>query len=98
MNNRNFIIAIAIAAGLLAALLVALNIAVNDALLGTALIAYPFWSPSLPQLMLCSVCKIDTVHHRTPSGEWVCWCGTVAEQAANGQMRKPEFLNKEGEV
>ncbi len=41
---------------------------------------------------------ISTVHHCTPSGEWVCWCGAVAEQAAgadNNQRRKPEFLDKE---
>ncbi len=91
MNNRNFIIGAAIAAVLLAALLVALNIVMNDALLGMALIAYPFWSPSLPQLMLCSVCKIDTVHHCTPSGEWICWCGAVATQ-------KADDINKEGDV
>lgn len=82
MNYRTFIIGICFVAGLIAALLVALNIAVNDALLGMSLIAYPFYFPNLPQLMLCRVCKIETVHHRTPSGEWVCWCGAVAPQDA----------------
>lgn len=31
----------------------------------------------MPKLLYCSECGIDTVHHKTPRGEWVCWCGHV---------------------
>jgi hypothetical protein len=25
----------------------------------------------------CSTCRIETAHHPTASGEYVCWCETV---------------------
>lgn len=42
------------------------------------------------KLIYCSECKINTVHHNTPRGEWVCWCGNAdpdpAEIEAEVQM------------
>lgn len=29
------------------------------------------------RLLPCAECKIDTCHHKTQSGLWVCWCGAV---------------------
>lgn len=31
------------------------------------------------KLMYCHECKIHTNHHKTKSGEWVCWCGAVED-------------------
>lgn len=32
------------------------------------------------KLLLCAECGIHTNHHKTPSGQWVCWCGTVRNE------------------
>lgn len=51
--------------------------------------------PQNVRLMRCAVCKIYTNHHRTPSGEWVCWCGNVDhEPTAQESMesRQAEIL------
>src|SRR5687767_2258885 len=70
-------------AGLVAAVIVAILNA--ETLLGLAMITYAPRSPNLPRLMICPACidkdgkPISTVHHCTPAGEWVCWCGTVVK-------------------
>ena len=86
INEKNYLIAYIISIAIILAFIAAVVGVFREPLmdwLGMALIAYPFWSPSAPQLMLCQVCKIDTVHHRTASGEWVCWCGAAAETEAD---------------
>jgi len=53
------------------------------------MIRYEPGSPNLPQVMPCPDCldkdgkPINTVHRRTPSGLWICWCGAVAKQQAD---------------
>lgn len=60
------------------------------------MITYAPRSPNLPKLMLCPACidkdgnPINTVHHCTPSGDWVCWCGAVAKQEAGNGLNESE--------
>lgn len=42
------------------------------------------------KLMYCYSCKIHTNHHKTKSGDWVCWCGAVNETEAERQAREIE--------
>src|SRR5687768_11511678 len=82
MTSRNqniifWLICIALA-GLAAAVIVA--IFNSETLIGLAMaITYAPRSPFPPRVMPCPVCKIDTVHHSTLSGEWFCWCGVAAK-------------------
>ena len=84
MNKLNYIIGLCFAAALIAAIIGMLYAPLME-WLGLALITYPFQFPSQPQLMRCTVCEIDTVHHCTASGEMVCWCGNVANQRAKAE-------------
>ena len=77
--------------GLVAALVAEMFTSVLESFLGMVMITYPFQFPNLPRVMPCPACldkdgkPISTVHRRTDSGLWVCWCGTVADQEAEDE-------------
>jgi hypothetical protein len=58
---------------------------------------------SAPKLMPCAACGIETVHHETPSGSWVCWCDEAVTADADIriiQERRDAILQamEEGQV
>lgn len=49
-----------------------------------------FMEPITVKLMYCSACQIHTNHHRTQSGEMVCWCGNVDDPVEAGEEAQGE--------